>query len=263
MAFEAMHELEIYETTSDSSKVFNKIRSVGIACLDGQKLSSSIKEDIPIREQLRFQSAVFATATLSSLSGGKGNNSSIRDHLGTIHSICIKLQVNAASQKSTSLFYSWQSSLPNNTNRGAIKDCLERSLKEINSALQIESRITLDSDTSNTPGSPDIIHTILSKIDSSSFFVADVSLVNGVLPNPNVMFELGYAIKSLGDKRVIMIFNEAYGSIKDLPFDLGFKRQIIYHLSEDSEDRPAAKKALTQKLTTAIRLMSAETTEEK
>ena len=145
--------------------------------------------------------------------------------------------------------------MPNKTNRGLIRDCLDKAISEINKGLSIESRVTLDSDTSNTPGSPDIINTILEKIDSSQIFVADVSLVNASQPNANVMFELGYAMKTLGDQNIIMVFNESHGATKDLPFDLGFKRQMIYSCSSSEEDMASVRRSLTSKLKSAISLI--------
>ncbi|KLU22000.1 hypothetical protein EOS_32975 [Caballeronia mineralivorans PML1(12)] len=153
------------------------------------------------------------------------------------------------------VFYSWQSQLPNNTNRGFIKDSLERAIKDLNSSLQLEGRVGLDSDTSNTPGSPDVINTILQKIDSTDIFVADVSLMAWNQPNCNVMFELGYAMKSLGDKKIIMLFNETYGETKDLPFDLGFKRQLIYRCAETDENKADARRLLATRLKNAIELV--------
>ena len=110
---------------------------------------------------------------------------------------------------------------------------LEKALKEINKELSVDERIELDSDTKNTVGSPDIVHTIMNKIDNSDIFIADVSIIKGTTPNPNVMLELGYALKTLGDKKIIMLFNDAFGNTKDLPFDLGFKRQMIYSCTEN------------------------------
>ncbi len=69
-------------------------------------------------------------------------------------------------------------------------------------------------------------------------FVCDVTLIcnkgdKGIV-NPNVMFELGYAISSLSDEQVIMVCNTAYGDLKQLPFDLGLKRQISYFYNEST-----------------------------
>lgn len=255
MSEEALQELNHYESTGITGDVFDKIRAVGTPCLDGDKINASIKSDLPIRDHLKFQRAIFSVVKLSTLSGGVGKNQEIRLSLETIKNTFRALVANTTIKSPQTVFYSWQSSLPNKTNRGLIKDCLEKALKEINRDLSIESRVSLDSDTSNTPGSPDIIHTILKKIDTSSIFIADVSIVNMEQPNSNVMFELGYAMKVLGDANIVMVFNDSYGATKDLPFDLGFKRQMIYSCSEIEEDMSQIRKLLVQKLKSAIEVI--------
>ena len=40
------------------------------------------------------------------------------------------------------------------------------------------------------------------------------------IPNPNVMFELGFAVSTLGWNRCIMVSNESYGIIRNAPFDI-------------------------------------------
>ncbi|MGZ5028177.1 MAG: hypothetical protein ACXWE9_11755 [Methylobacter sp.] len=253
MAQEAIDDLDRYEHTGITEQVFDKIRAVGVPCLDGQNLSPSVKEDIPIRDQLNFQRAIFSLAGLSTLSGGRGNNNQIKSHLNFVKSKALELGNKKKSKPDNiTIFYSWQSSLPNKTNRGLIKSCLDKAIIEINKDVSIETRVSIDSDTSNTPGSPDIIHTILEKIDKSTAFIADVTLIDGKQPNSNVMLELGYAIKSIGDPNVIMIFNDSYGSTKNLPFDLGFKRQMIYTCSENEDDMSSIRKSLTNRIKDAI-----------
>ena len=66
------------------------------------------------------------------------------------------------------------------------------------------------------------------------------------------MVELGYALKTLGEDRILMIFNEAYGEIRDLPFDLSFNRQLVYRLGQDDE-KAAERKKLTSLLTSALK----------
>jgi hypothetical protein len=46
-------------------------------------------------------------------------------------------------------------------------------------------------------------------------FVADVTPINAgsdhrLCPNPNVLIELGYAVKALGWSRIVMVLNTAY-----------------------------------------------------
>ena len=106
-------------------------------------------------------------------------------------------------QSLATVFYSWQSDLPNSTNRGFIGDCLERAIKELKAEPDLQVDPCLDRDTQNVPGSPDIAATIFDKIDRCGLFVCDVSIVNQSasnrpMPNPNVLIELGYAVKTLG-----------------------------------------------------------------
>ncbi|HEY2412398.1 MAG TPA: hypothetical protein VGI40_09160 [Pirellulaceae bacterium] len=77
------------------------------------------------------------------------------------------------------IFYSWQSDLPNSTNRGFIGDCLEKAIKELRAEGSLGVDPALDRDTQGVPGSPDIADTIFEKIDKCSMFVGDVSLING------------------------------------------------------------------------------------
>ena len=66
-----------------------------------------------------------------------------------------------APKGATTIFYSWQSDLPNATNRGFINECLEKAIKALNAEQQFAVEPCLDRDTLNVPGSPDIARTIL------------------------------------------------------------------------------------------------------
>lgn len=123
------------------------------------------------------------------------------------------------------IFYSWQSDIKAACNRTLIQNALEGVAKDIRDDNSIHIEPVIDRDTLGIPGSPDIGSTILNKIDNSDIFVADVTIVNNTLqnrptPNPNVLIELGYALKSLGENRVILVQNTAFGKIELLPFDL-------------------------------------------
>jgi hypothetical protein len=156
------------------------------------------------------------------------------------------------------VFYSWESDLPNSTNRGFIQKALEDAAKSIRSDDSIKIDPVIDRDTSGVPGSPDIANTIFSKIDASDIFACDVSIINQgekskPTPNPNVLIELGYAVKSLKLERIIMIMNTAFGGPELLPFDLSKKRVSTYCISEDDVDKSTERKKLTQLLDSAIR----------
>lgn len=157
------------------------------------------------------------------------------------------------------VFYSWQSDLPNATNRGFIQTALERAAKTIRNDDSIEVEPVIDRDTSGVPGAPDIGTTIFGKIEQASVFVCDVSIINNTsgtrpCPNPNVLIELGYAIKALGSTKIIMVLNSAFGEPELLPFDLRMKRVLAYHMPEES-DRAEVRRKLETVLTDALRLI--------
>ena len=104
----------------------------------------------------------------------------------------------------------------------------------------------LDQDVKNTPGSPDLARTILTKIDASQVVVADVTITGrtegqGVaagkkLINSNVAIELGYAFHSRGDENVILVLNAHYGAHEDLPFDLRHKGgAVVFDLPPNAD----------------------------
>lgn len=139
----------------------------------------------------------------------------------------------------TTLFYCWQSDLPSKANRFFIKAALEKALKTI-SSKKPEMSLKHDEDARGAQGTVDIPTTLLRKIAGCSVFVCDISIVNRhgeagrLMPNPNVMFELGYAVATVGWERIICIFNSQYGDFRDLPFDFGWRSLIRYDLGEDA-----------------------------
>ncbi len=163
------------------------------------------------------------------------------------------------------IFYSWQSDLPNATNRGFIARALETATKSIRADDSITVEPVVDRDTAGVPGSPDIATTIFQKIEGAAVFVCDVSIINSdsdcrPTPNPNVLIELGYAKKALGTDRVLMIMNTAFGGPEKLPFDLRMRRVITYEALADQTDRSSERKKLETSLENALRaiLMSGE-----
>jgi hypothetical protein len=105
------------------------------------------------------------------------------------------------------IFHSWQSDSPSSTNRNFIADCLDRAIKKLKKDANLKIEPTLDRETQDVPGSPDIVDTIIAKIRNSHVFVGDVSIINPggrgrPTPNPNVAIELGYAL-AYGERRAI------------------------------------------------------------
>ncbi|MDO9028748.1 MAG: hypothetical protein Q7U68_07840 [Candidatus Roizmanbacteria bacterium] len=160
------------------------------------------------------------------------------------------------------IFYSWQSDLPNNTNRGFLESVIQKAIGLIGSDENFEIEPSLDRDTQGTPGSPNISQTIIDKIKACDVFVADISIVTGskeikqrLSPNPNVLIELGYAISCLGWEKIILFCNELYGSDEDLPFDIRQHRRIPYSLKPEDEKaslRESLSKLFKERLTEII-----------
>jgi hypothetical protein len=132
------------------------------------------------------------------------------------------------------LFYSWQSNIKGQ--KEIIEKSITKTLEKIKK--EIETEIPLDRDTKNKPGSIDIEQEIFNKINSASIFVGDITFINvnkitnifnnKKIPNPNVLLELGYAVRKMGWERIILIFNEKYGKIEELPFDINHHRVLSY-----------------------------------
>ena len=138
------------------------------------------------------------------------------------------------------IFYSWQSDLPGNRTRYFLRDCIDDAIAFAGESEAIEA--VRDEATKDTTGSPNIVTTLFSKIDDCDLFVADVSLcftgdekketdgkeIIKHSPNPNVLLELGYAVKTLGWERIICVCNTDFGS--EIPFDFAQNRRTSYRL---------------------------------
>lgn len=147
------------------------------------------------------------------------------------------------------IFYSWQSDLPNNTNRGFIESAIDKAIKDIGKDENFDIEPSIDRDTKGAPGAPNIYQTILKKIRTCDVFIADISIVTGdkengdrLSPNPNVLIELGYAISILGWDKIILVCNEIYGKDEDLPFDIRQHRRVTYRLHPDDPKAPEREK---------------------
>ncbi|QZY89841.1 hypothetical protein K7H94_15750 [Pantoea dispersa] len=216
-------------------------------------IKSDVIDKVDIAKQSEFIDALNTIATLSFWTNGSSSQSNQnRAAYRAIDLIVITLEEiieNLPKDKPLKIFYSWQSSTEKSLNNHFIKSALRDALKEMNKELPIEERDSyegektyqLDHDTNGVSGAPDIFNTICEKIDSCSIFIADVSLIANGYCNSNVMLELGYAFKALGDSRIILVMNESLGDKSKLPFDLHTKRLTLYELSE-GEDKKEIKK---------------------
>jgi hypothetical protein len=155
-------------------------------------------------------------------------------------------------------FYSSQSDLPNNTNRGFIERALEKAIDSIKAEAEMVIEPCLERDVQGETGSPDIAQTIFRKIEACRIFIGDVSIINPVTtidrktPNPNVLLELGYAAKTLTWEYVICVYNTAFGGVKDLPFDLQTRLMCTYSATENQANKSEERGKLTTKLRTAF-----------
>ena len=139
------------------------------------------------------------------------------------------------------IFYSWQSDLPGNKTRNFIRECIDDAISYAQESEAIDA--VRDEATKDTTGSPDIVTTLFSKIDECDLFIADISLCftgdNPIMkdgvetrkrsPNPNVIAELGYAVKTLSWNRVICLCNTDFGD--DFPFDIEHNRRTPFSLN--------------------------------
>ena len=164
------------------------------------------------------------------------------------------------------VFFSWQADTPTKVGRNFLKEVLEEVCQAYATDASVDEalrEIEIDSDTQGVAGQPPIVDTIFKKIDSCGVFLADMTFVGTrkdgrATPNPNVLIEYGWALKSLKYERVICVMNTAYGEPSDqnLPFDLKHLRwPITYSLPEDATPKVKAeeKKKLASIFLKAIR----------
>lgn len=141
------------------------------------------------------------------------------------------------------IFWSWQSDTLGKIGRFLVRDALNDAIEKLKADNEIEEAmrdVHLDHDVKDIPGSPDLVRTILAKIEKSEVVVADVTIVGKTkegksLINSNVAIELGYALHACTDERAVLVFNKYYGKYEELPFDLRHKGGgVSFELQPDS-----------------------------
>lgn len=169
------------------------------------------------------------------------------------------------------IFYAWQSDLPRRIGKDLIQQALEDASALLNTDVEIQAavrEVEVDHDTRNVSASPAIAETIFRKIEESDAFIADLSLVQSgqaerKAPNPNVLIEYGYALHALDDRRIIGVFNQAFGDPNDLPFDIRHRRWPIRYRADAEQRSDRARlgeirRALASELARAIRSVIAD-----
>ena len=139
----------------------------------------------------------------------------------------------------TVIFNAWQTDSPEKSNRNAISFAISTAIASITADQGVHFD-KLEATRSDDPGSPNIPQQIFARILQCDIFIADLTTINieatdvkRKTANPNVLIELGMAVAAVGWSRVILLFNTAYGSLNDLPFDIDRQRVAQYRLREE------------------------------
>jgi hypothetical protein len=164
------------------------------------------------------------------------------------------------------IFFSWQVDTDSKTGRNLIERALERAVGSIGNDTSVDEAVrdlAVDRDTRGVAGTPPIVDTIFRKIDAAAAFVPDLTFVGTrrggrPSPNPNVLIEYGWALKSLGHLRIVPVMNTFYGepTPNDMPFDMRHLRNPIqYKCAPDADDATVkrVKSELGKELEAAIR----------
>lgn len=137
--------------------------------------------------------------------------------------------------KSFTVFFSWQSDVPENSDilRSFIKD----SIKNLETTQNVN--VLYDEASRSVVGSQKVEEVILEKISACDVFIADITPITRIeteegekkrtklLPNPNVAFELGYAMHCLPLEQVLIVLPTGIPHGK-LPFDFNHNRLIEF-----------------------------------
>ena len=136
------------------------------------------------------------------------------------------------------IFYAWQSDTPPSHNRYLIEEALNQACQQLREDAAIPYTVTSTSDTAGVPGLCDIPAAILEKIQSADAVLLDLTYVAKTTsdtpkhcPNPNVLFELGYAFHAVGSERLICVMNAIHGPATGILFDIGHRRHPIQYSS--------------------------------
>jgi hypothetical protein len=141
------------------------------------------------------------------------------------------------------IFWSWQSDLESRVTHDVVRYALDDAIKLLSADLEEADRPNLTSDTQGVAGTPNIVATILRKIDDAAVFVGDVTPIavsdsGKACANPNVLLEMGYANKALTENRVIQVWNTAFdgATLDKLPFDMrGRRGPLSFYLPANAE----------------------------
>lgn len=168
-----------------------------------------------------------------------------------------------AQEGNRRVFFAWQSDTKSEFNKNLIWDALNQACKTLSDEAELgpdREDIRADRDTQGVAGSGDIHRIIFDKLERTDLALFDLTAVARTdggkpIPNPNVMLELGFATRAIGESRIALVANSAAKHHGDLPFDLR-NRRIIFYKCTHTDHVVDAKQSLTTALTDALRQMS-------
>lgn len=137
--------------------------------------------------------------------------------------------------KSFTVFFSWQSDVPENSN--ILRSFIKASIKNFETTHHVN--VLYDEASRSVVGSQKVEEVILKKIRACDIFIADITPITRIeteeekkkriklLPNPNVAFELGYAMHCLPMEQVLIVLPSGIPH-DQLPFDFNHNRLIEF-----------------------------------
>lgn len=136
---------------------------------------------------------------------------------------------------SFTVFFSWQSDVPENSD--FLRSFIKSSIKKFETTQNVY--VLYDEASRSVVGSQKVEEVILEKIRACDVFIADITPITKIeteegekkriklLPNPNVAFELGYAMHCLAMEQVLIVLPTGI-SHGQLPFDFNHNRLIEF-----------------------------------
>lgn len=131
------------------------------------------------------------------------------------------------------IFYSWQS---DNTKA---KDLLQQALDEVKSQLKGRGIAVSIEQGGGCGQFISIEESVRIKIRRSDIFVGDITPVGNVslkgklLPNANVMYEMGVATECMSADRILAIAMKGDWKVEDMPFDFNHYTMLLYNPKKD------------------------------
>ncbi|CUH36566.1 hypothetical protein JSE7799_01216 [Jannaschia seosinensis] len=155
--------------------------------------------------------------------------------------------------KTITIFNCWQSDLCPATHRNAIRNALRNAGKTLGKRYP-QMKIVIDEALRGSSGAPNIAIDVQERIEKADIVVADITTITPkgaerCCPNPNVTFELGFGVATVGWRRTVLLFNGKPLS-GEVPFDFEQNRLSSYIMTDkmDESGRHALEKLIVKAL---------------